>query len=994
MSFPERGTNQGSMPQKPVAATKEESLRAMKDLVGECAQVIQTGKEAMFAEADVGSKFILPLLEILGWNTRNIDEVQEQRRTLTGPVDYALKLFKRPKLVVEMKRLSESLDGYRIIRGNKETFPEQAIRYAWHLKLDWVVLTNFKETRLYYSQVKNPADGLVLKLGFNEYSEDAKFKQLWAISKESVGSGVLETYEKRRARSYIDKEVLDDLLYCRKILTENIRRNHPDMQVEEIREAVQRILDRILIIRVAEDRNIIGADSIWREQEAWRTRDLPTPFIRSLKSLFRDFDEVYNSKLFEPHRCEDLHIDNKVIGDVIDRLYRYNFDLISADVLGAIYEDYIGHVLEARGRGVEIIDSFETRREGGIYYTPSSIVEYIVRNTVSRKLAACKSPENITRLRVLDPAVGSGSFLIKASDAIKEWYNDYSVAASAKFDKGNMYTSSGGAVLFSDVGARILTNNLFGVDQDPQAAEIATVNLLLGALEKGTRLPFITGQNIRVANSLVSCSKEELKDYFKEPWPKPIVWEVDFEKVFSNGGFDVVIGNPPWGADLSAIRSYLEKKYELAVGQYDSFELFLELSKRVLKDGGVWGFVVPDSIFKPEHKRLREFLCKNFRIDAIVKLGEGFFEDVFRASVIIIFSKTTHAANHQVKCMTLMKSDRDRLKTMGDMDILALEKEKGILVPQSGFEQDPEFSFEIASTDVDKSLMEKMEDRAIDWHRLFDTWRGVEFSEQGEVVRCPNCFKWNTPPRKRKGVYIPKICANCGHTFTYEQSLAKATIVSDSKKDSFDQPFLPGEAVNRYYASEKRYLDTSKDGINYKDSSIYQGKKLLIRKTGVGIYSTIDKSGAYVPQAVFIFKLRPDLAGNDAKYNLEYILGVLNSRLLLYYYYKKFGELEWKSFPYVTQKTIQQLPVHAIDFQNREEADIHGFISRKVFEVIDNEAPIGKEEDFEIEDAVMRLYGITPEEKMRVWEELGKVQKLRIIRETMGSDEEEDSKSP
>ena len=183
-----------------------------------------------------------------------------------------------------------------------------------------------------------------------------------------------------------------------------------------------------------------------------------------------------------------------------------------------------------------------------------------------------------------------------------------------------------------------------------------------------------------------------------------------------------------------------------------------------------------------------------------------------------------------------------------------------------------------------------------------------------------------------------------------------------------------------------RYMDTSRKGINYKDSAIYEGSKLLVRKTGIGIYATIDNSGAYVPQVVFIFKLKRT-SGENSNYRLEYILGALNSRLMLYYYYKKFGDVEWKSFPYMTQKTIMQLPVAKVDFKEKAAKELHNMIADKVAEVLKKNTPIGRDEDLVIEDLVFKIYGITPEEKMHIWGELDKVQKLRIIRETMGSEE-------
>ena len=124
---------------------KEKVKTDIADLVKRLEQVIKSGKEATFSEADVSSKFILPFLDALGWDTKDIDQVKEQRRTLSGPVDYTLSVNRKPRLLLELKKFDEQLDGYREVHGRKETFPEQATRYAWHLKVEWVVLTNFKE---------------------------------------------------------------------------------------------------------------------------------------------------------------------------------------------------------------------------------------------------------------------------------------------------------------------------------------------------------------------------------------------------------------------------------------------------------------------------------------------------------------------------------------------------------------------------------------------------------------------------------------------------------------------------------------------------------------------------------------------------------------------------------------------------------------------------------------------------------------------------------
>jgi len=602
--------------------SKETTAEKVRELIETYDTLVRDSKITKFSEADVGSKFILPFLEALGWDIKNIDEVREQRRTLTGPVDYSLNVNKLPKLVVEIKKFDESLDATRITRGREESYPEQAIRYAWHLKVDWVVLSNFAETRLYYSHVRKPLDGLIFKLKHNEYIES--FEKLWIISKESVISGILDTYEKRRLRRNIDREVLDDLFRCRKYLVDSIDKNNPELDKEEIKESVQKILDRILVIRVTEDRGIIGSDSLWKELDSWKTRGLPTPFMRSLKSLFRDFDDVYNSKLFESHYCEDLKLENQALEAVILTLYGYNFDLISADVLGAIYEDYIGHILEEAAKGIDIVKDYGKRKKAGIYYTPTHVVDYIVRNTL--KELENKTPKQISSLKILDPACGSGSFLIKAFDRLKDYYNQYNMKQRRQKSGTADLTSFSQMIPF--VEKKIISENLFGVDLDSQAAEIASVNIMLKALTKGERLPLILGDNIKRGNSLISGTEEDLRNYFGEEWKKEksFDWNEEFRDIFEEGGFDVVIGNPPHGAKLTKQeREFFSEKYRVAKGYKNTASLFIERALQLMKPMGIMGLVIPKSLtFSQKWSVVRDFILANLKLIEIADISKAF----------------------------------------------------------------------------------------------------------------------------------------------------------------------------------------------------------------------------------------------------------------------------------------------------------------------------------------------------------------------------------
>lgn len=614
---------------------KEKAKEKLRELVSRFDQIRSNRKEGTFSEADVSSKFILPLLDILGWRINNINEVKEQRRTLSGPADYALAINRKLRLVVELKKFTEHLDGHRMVRGRMETFPEQATRYAWHLKVEWVVLTNFKEIRLYNSYYKNPADGLRLQIRYTHFDSD--FDKLWLLSRQSVESGELDKIERKAERKDIDEAVLEGLLEIRRLLSETIRVKNPSLTLGDIKENVQKIMDRLIVVRVAEDRGIIGFESLHKELDSWKSRGLPTPFMRSLKIIFRDFDDIYNTKLFEPHSCEDLSIENDVLETIFDILYQYNFDLISSDVLGAIYEDYLGHVLEEKtSGGVQIIESSGARKKKGIYYTPIHLVEYVVRATLGTLLKECNSPEDVSRIKVLDPACGSGSFLIKAFDIIKEWYDKYNKELISKGNNLEIHFQ-----VITDINRRILTENLFGVDIDPQAAEIASVNLMLKALRRGEKLPQIMDQNIKIGNSLVSGMEEGFDDLSDEAKQglRSFRWDEEFPQVNATIGFDVVIGNPPYFKVRKTNPIRISPNFNaIKTGPVNAAMMFIDRAIKLTKPSGYVGLVLPKMLTYTKGWKGSRREIFNIKVRSVIDCQEA-FEGVLLEQVLLTLEK-------------------------------------------------------------------------------------------------------------------------------------------------------------------------------------------------------------------------------------------------------------------------------------------------------------------------------------------------------------------
>ena len=236
-----------------------------------------------------------------------------------------------------------------------------------------------------------------------------------------------------------------------------------------------------------------------------------------------------------------------VAQSVLETLYEYNFNLIDADILGGIYEGYLGFVLREERGELRFRREDAERKKHGVYYTPTFVVEYIVDRTLGKALESVDNT-GAASIRVLDPACGSGSFLIKAFDLFSEFYTRTNLAArlSARGRRA-VEEHEGRPEGVHDYRERILRDNLFGVDLDGQAAEIASINLMLKGLRKGQKLPLILRENIRVGNSLVSGSEADVRPYFGDDWSKkkPFNWTDQFP-FLKEGGFDVVIGNPPY----------------------------------------------------------------------------------------------------------------------------------------------------------------------------------------------------------------------------------------------------------------------------------------------------------------------------------------------------------------------------------------------------------------------------------------------------------------
>jgi len=573
-----------------------------------------------------------------------------------------------------------------------------------------------------------------------------------------------------------------------------------------------------------------------------------------------------------------------------------------------------------------------TNHQLGAFYTPEILSTYVANKLITYYTADFGDELDLMSIKVLDPACGDGALLKAFEKAL------YSKLSTTNLSENNTKVIS----------------NVFGIDINEKACLESEENLK-NVLIEGRHQKYLVHDALTLMN-------EEMK--IKSKLPKLVE---DFLQ--SKDGVDCIITNPPWGAELNQNSKQLkELGYHLATGQFDSYEIMIELSLSLLRKDGFMALILPDSIFLSEHRDFREFLLKNSTIKLICRLGEGFFAKVFRSTVILIIQKRVAISSDRVLCFTLNKDNRKRILSE-KKTLLDVEKENAHLIKQSRFLNDKEFRFDIdiSDTQIELQLLNKIERYESCWD-YFDSGRGIEISKQGQLQICESCLS-NYPKAKSE----TSVCKVCGEM----DSLILQKIIEPKNVGNWDL-VLAGEDINRYLLKKSKYINPNVSNFNYKESVLKtKNPKLLIRKTGLGISASIDYENSYTLQTVFHFIAKKD---NPDYINVEYLLGVLNSRVILYYHLKKSGETEWKSHPYVTQKLIKELPIPSIK-ESIEEIKIAKAISENVKKLLKPETSIEQKIDLDliIESYVIKLFGINEEEYKLIEETINSAEQLKSI---------------
>jgi hypothetical protein len=688
------------------------------DLLARFEQQLDAYQSGAYNETQLRREFLDPLFKALGWDMDNEqgyaeaykDVIHEDAIRIGGAVkapDYCFRIGGTRKFFLEAKKPSVCIK-------DEPSAAYQLRRYAWSAKLPLSILSDFEELAVYDCRAKPHKDdpASVARIFYCTFREVGE-KWDWIaerFSREAVLKGSFDKFAEsskgKRGTSEVDAAFLAEIENWRTELARNLALRNPKLTQRELNFAIQRIIDRIIFLRICEDRGI---------EDYGRLRALVNGdrIYPRLCQLFEAADARYNSGLFHFKREKDRHeapdeltlaleLDDKFLRDILRGLYYpdspYEFSVLSADILGQVYEQFLGKVIRlTEGHRAVVDDKPEVKKAGGVYYTPTYIVDYIVRQTVGKLIdeivgkegsagaspfgvpasAGCTSASlggsessgappakagtpnlspraasvilnRVSKLRILDPACGSGSFLIGAYQHLLDWHLRFYVANEptrwAKGGKPALYQASGGgSKLTVAERKRILLNNIFGVDIDTQAVEVTKLSLLLKVLEGETGQSLQTlfrfsqeralpdlGDNIKCGNSLIGpdfYQQAELPLLTDEDRYRINVfdWRAEFPDIFKAGGFDAVIGNPPYirMEAFKELKSYLHAKYRTHAERSDIFFYFVEAAGRLVRRDGEVGFILSNTFTRSESgMALRQYIAEQFIIQTLVEFGD------------------------------------------------------------------------------------------------------------------------------------------------------------------------------------------------------------------------------------------------------------------------------------------------------------------------------------------------------------------------------------
>jgi hypothetical protein len=922
---------------------------------------------------------------------------------------------------------------------------EQAFNYAITngLSVRWVVASNMEEIRLYHHGSIDHYESWHIQDFLNDNGEltDTFWEFYFVMGQEYlIGDDTDSRIENLLAQNLSERlELTEDFYQFYRQAVEDVYNTivdeHPDLvdtsggQLEAI-QAAQTLIHRGLVICFFSDHpsGLLPDDLLKEVIETGA--NLPTLDDRRIYPLVHDLFRVidtgspdqypydifgYDGGLFEEDPVlseitlpDELFTKEYNIGDnTIDGVlgfYEYDFHSdLNEHVLGRIFEESVGDIEQIRANLAEgESNPFSgDRGDYGLYFTREGLTEFVAQNAIQDLLRdkreavrdelgiedrefEIENPDRefleaylqeIINIRIADIACGSGAFLVSC-------FNHLSREARNVHEK--MISQQAGQVSlesFSQTEIEILDQCLHGNDLLQEAIEISKLSVWLRSARKNTSLGMLTG-NFASQDALAG--------------------EVQFEDMQESAGFgefDLVIGNPPWGGEVSEdAQQWTENEFgsEFDVENMDTYELFILTALEYLNGDGRLAFVLPKTILRSEHAEIRQHLLDNYTFERFHIMGADWFGPDIRMSTVTLQVKNTDPSeDNSFRSMTLVDEDR-RKAIEGELSLSQLESAYSFDIPQDRCRASGEIEpFRYVQDD---ELIETMEANSIPVGALCESHRGVELNKAGHVIKCPACGKWIAPPRKQEPDE-EKECNYCDVEFKYKNRIGEEYLISDDPADG-DVAYMDGDSFDaRYDELDLMGLTLGYDGVKYKDESVYEGDKLFIREAGVGLSVAYHDDTVYCPRSVYVYKIREDRADmvdwyvdvdldeeeydgkwadpefvpsglNTATYH-KFLLGLMNSRILHYYLFKRSGEIDAaEAFANMRQTDIRGLPVPVKQLTTDNGQDKAQEIASLVDEMLSGE-DLGSETDFKIDRLLLALYGLDSDDMVYVNSQMG-----------------------
>jgi len=882
----------------------KEALKQVSSLVERFERNIEAYRSPAYNETQLRREFIDPFFEALGWDVTNKEGNAEQYKDVihedaikiagaTKAPDYCFRFGGVRKFFLETKKPSIDIKD--------QTAPAyQLKRYAWSAKLPLSILTDFEELAIYDCRIRpkpsdKPSIGRVRFYTYTQYIDS--FEEIYnLLSKEAIRKGSFDKFaeseRQKRGTTEVDAEFLKEIESWREVLAKDIAIRNPKLSVRELNYVVQLTIDRIIFLRMCEDRGIEKYGQIQTLMNGTNT-------YHRLRQIFYSADDKYNSGLFDfraDQLTPELKIDDNPLKEIFKNLYYpdspYEFSVLGADILGHVYEQFLGKVIRlTESHHAKIEEKPEVRKAGGVYYTPTYIVEYIVKNTVGKIVGAVLrdrpeegthrevplhrqlSPQQISRIRILDPACGSGSFLLGAYQYLLDYHRDWYQKDGPKKHTRETYQGYGGQwYLTTQEKKRILLNNIYGVDIDPQAVEVTKLSLLLKVLEgenqdtlerqlklfKERALPDL-GSNIKCGNSLIGPDfyqgkQMDLLDSEEAYRINAFDWEKEFPEIMKRGGFDTVIGNPPYGAWFQmAEATYFSKYYKVFRGVKDVYSCFIEKGLSLLRKSGKLSYIIPSAwMGGPEYSILRSILL-NHQIETLILLPFDVFPKAYVDTTIAVLSNEPPGSNHTIQTYVFGKRDK------------------------------------LAWIELDEAQYNRVKQK--DW----------QVTEDHKFVLDPETLS-----------LLRHIRATCARTLNDVALIKRGVLfdkwlLADERITDLSHRYFEGD-VYRYKINVQanqwvEFGDKMKE--RPKEFFWFEGKRILLRR----LVNRRQRLMAALTSETFITnKNLYTILKRDDNIDIRMLLGVLNSKLISFLYIKQVTQAVKDDFPQVTIKDILSLP--------------------------------------------------------------------------------------